>query len=61
MHLKTWSTDLSSISNSHVSVLGKPGSDLYFIIQSQTPAASFVGIRSRKVVIVVASKDLAAR
>jgi hypothetical protein len=29
--------------------------------QSQIPAATFVGIKSEKVVIVVASKDLAAR
>ena len=50
------------MSNSQVSVWGKLGIlFLYFIRQSQTPAASFVGIRSRKVVIVVASRDLAAR
>jgi hypothetical protein len=29
--------------------------------QSQIPAASFVGIKSKKVVIVVASNDLEAR
>lgn len=56
--------DLSRINKSHVSVLGKKlGLEfLYFIRQSNTSAASFVGIKSRKVVIVVALlRDLAAR
>lgn len=47
----TWSTDLSKMSSSHVSVFGKLGIDLYFSIQFQTASASFVGIKSRNVVI----------
>lgn len=58
VHLKTWSTDLPRINNSHVSVAGKKSglASLYFIRQSYTAAASFVGTKSRKVVIVVASR-----
>jgi len=46
------------MSNSHVSLWGKSGIvDLYLARQFQTSAASFVGIKSRRVVIVEASKD----
>ena len=50
------------MSSSHVSVCGKFSIDcLCFARQFQIPAASFVGIKSRKVVIVDASSDFAAR
>lgn len=58
----TWSTDLSRISNSHVSDWGKLGmEDLYVEIKFQTAAASFVGTKSRNVVIVDESRDFAVR
>lgn len=57
----SWSTDLSTISNSHVSVCGKLGvEDLYVVMLFQTAAASFIGTKSRNVVIVVPSSSLAA-
>jgi len=62
VHLKTWSIDLSRMSSSQVSVWGKFSIFcLYCVRESQILAASFVGIRSREVVIVVTSRDLAAR
>lgn len=46
--IRTWSTDLSKMSKSHVSFCGKLGiEDLYFEIMFQTAPASFVGNKSR--------------
>lgn len=59
---QTWSIDRSTMSNSHVSFWGKSGIVvLYLERQFQTAAASFVGTKSRCVVVTEASRVLAAR